>query len=80
MVRAEHKLIFTHSMQPGDGKLVALAFGNFSLSGFTLTIQKVLPFLSFVLVVLQIVAALYTVWHIFKKRKNAKVPPPDPDI
>lgn len=67
-------------MQHGDVKLIVFAAGNFSLSGFTLFIQKVLPVLSFVLVVLQIVAALYTVWHIFKKRKNAKNPPPDPDI
>lgn len=68
-------------MNAGDIKLFAFIGGNITLNGITLFIQKALPILSFVLVVLQIIAALYAVLHILKKRKNAnKLPPPGPDI
>lgn len=68
-------------MKLEDVKLTAVVAGNFSLGGVTLFIQKVQPFLSFVLAVLNIIAALYTVLHIWTKRKNAKVlTPNDPDI
>lgn len=66
-------------MQSGDGKILAAVASNVTLNGLTLFIQKALPVLSFILVVLQIVAAVYAVYHIFKKRKNEKIPP-TPDI
>lgn len=66
-------------MHPGDGKIFALVGGNITFNGVSLFIAKVMPALSFILVVLQIIAALYAVYHIFKKRKNEKIPPA-PDI
>jgi len=66
-------------MQAGDGKLLAAIGSNITLNGVSLFIAKVLPVLSFILVVLQIIAALYAVYHIFRKRKNEKIPPA-PDI
>ncbi len=63
----------------GHAKLVAFVSANITLNGVTLFMQKTLPILSYVLVVLQSIAALYAVYHIFKKRKNEKLPDP-PDI
>lgn len=71
----------TDKMKSGDGKILAIVGGNVTLNGLTLFIQKALPVLSFILLVLQIVAAVYTVYHIFSKRKNEKPPiPSSPDI
>lgn len=64
-------------MKSGDGKILAVLGGNVTLNGLTLAIQKALPVLSFILLVLQIVAAVYTVYHIFSKRKNEKPPAPN---
>lgn len=66
-------------MNAADLKMSGLMLGNVSLNGFTLLIQKSLPILSFVLVILQIIGAAAVVWHIIKKRKNEKIPTP-PDI
>lgn len=66
-------------MNPGDGKLVAFVVGNVSLTSVTIFVQKILPLLSAGLIVLQGIAAAYTVYHIFKKRKNEKIPD-DPAI
>jgi len=60
-------------------KISALLVGNISLNSVSMLIQKALPFLSFLLIVLQIIAALYAVVHIWRKRKNEKIPQP-PDI
>lgn len=66
-------------MKSGDGKILAVVASNFSVGGITIFIQKVMPFLSFILAVLNIGVAIYTVYHIFKKRKNEQIPTP-PDI
>ena len=65
-----------------DVKLTAAVLGNISLNGVWILIQKATPVLTFVLVVLQLVAAVATVWHIFiRKRKNEKTTPPsDPGL
>lgn len=66
-------------MNAGDVKLSCVVFGNITLSGVTLFIQKILPLLSFVLIIFQLIVAGAALWHLIKKRKNAKIPTP-PDI
>lgn len=66
-------------MTTGNAKLMAFVGANLTLNGVTMFIQKALPIMSFFLIVLQIIAALYAVYHIFRKRKNEKIPDP-PDI
>jgi hypothetical protein len=68
-------------MQNSDVRLISAVLGNISLNGVWIFVQKIQPLLAFLLIVLQLVAAGATVWHLIKKAKREKNPTPsDPGL
>ena len=66
-------------MTSSDVKLMFAVAGNTTLTGVSVFVSKILPVLSAVLIMLQIIAAAATVWHIFfRKKKTHEIPPDSP--